>query len=172
MNGRTNGIAPNANRRETPPPSPDLFGFVAPASVTATSSTPPGRAGEWPAAAPAATRLPLATAPDRPPEREPARGLAGEYERRGMNLRRPDGRALVVCLSVRPGRPPRYVQTVAPGSALRYCGSLFSDTATGVCDLDGTEFQDGTDRTRYRISRTGPDRYAVAPVRRRGRSGR
>ena len=89
-----------------------------------------------------------------------------------MNLRRTDGRALVVCLSTRPGRPPRYVQTVAPGSAIRYCGSLFSDTATGVCDFDGTEFQDRQDRTRYRISRTGPDRYAVAPVRRRGRSGR
>lgn len=158
MDGRTNPAGSNARARRPesqtldlfrPPPTPQ------PGPLTTTTFSEPTR-----------------TAPDRPPM-PPGPPLAGDYARHGANLRRDDGRVLVVCLSTKPPtarRPARYVKTAATGSAIRYCGSLYDDAATGRDALDGCQFQDRDDRTRYAIRRTGPDRYAVQPVsRRRGR---
>lgn len=174
----------SASLRQTPPPPslPDLFGFVPPARPTTTS---PPRPAEWPAvplaspsasmpadrtarrpARPAAAPRPASTGPASAP-------LSGTYDRTGANLRRADGRALVVCLSTKPptaSRPGRYVRTVAPAEAIRYAGSLYpARVPTPDDDLDGCHFQDAADGIRYAIRRTAPDRYAVAPVSRGSR---
>ncbi|PAP74275.1 hypothetical protein B1759_18955 [Rubrivirga sp. SAORIC476] len=171
--------APQADT--APDPLPDLFGFVAPASPTKPSarSTPTATStpAEWPAAG--ALRLPrpvpVFQAPDRPPA-SPSAPLAGLYVRTGANLRRADGRALVVCLSTKPPtarRPARYVRTVAPADPIRYAGSLYPARVPNPDDdLDGCQFQDEADRTRYALHLTGPDRYRVTVATRRGRSGR
>ncbi len=104
------------------------------------------------------------------PNATAAAPLSGRYRRHGQSLRRPDGRCLLVCLSSRPPtarRPGRYVQTVGRGSAPRYVGSLYADSARSRDDLDKTEFQDREGSVRYRVSLVGPDAYDVAPVQRR-----
>lgn len=150
----------------------DLFGDAVPIRPAKGRSRP---AAEWPAAAEARPSTPP-PAGDRPPAPPPGSGLAGDYARTGANLRRVDGRSLVVCLSKKRALGPRdaarYVQTVAPGEAIRYAGNLYQN-CDGADDLDGAEFQDRLTRTRYAIRRTAPDRYLVEPTRsRRGRSDR
>lgn len=177
MNAESPGPGPGSSPPPITAPPPavqaDLFGSVAPASATATTNAA-GRPAEWPAAPPnrppRTVAVPLAG--DRPPAGplRPVPDLAGEYARHGQNLRRGDGRSLVVCLSTRPQtgrRPGRYVRTVAPAEPIRYAGSLYADAASGADDLDGCQFQDRQTGTRYAIRRTAPDRYAVQPVRRR-----
>ena len=158
-----------------PPQTPDLFGQLPPASGTAATTKP--TPAEWPAGSDRRP-VPAFAAPDRPPA-FPDRALGGDYERHGANLRRADGRALVVCLSKKPTtgrRAGRYVRTVAPGSPIRYAGTLYDDAATGRDDLDGCQFQDRDTRTRYALRLLGTDangtaRYRVETVKSR-RQGR
>lgn len=138
------------------------------------------QAGKVPSSPPAASP----PAPDRPAERKASPGieagrLVGSYTRKGATLRRSDGLALVVCLSNRGKRSgrdsARYVSVARVGAGRpAYSGNLYADDATGRCDLDGCQFQDGRGGVRYRISLHAPGRYSVAPVvkSRQGRAGR
>lgn len=115
---------------------------------------------------------PRSSSPGRRPVRAadaPAAGsaspLVGDYARTGATLRRPDGRALVVCQSTKrtlgPRDAARFVRTVAPGSAIRYAGNLYPPTFPGRDDLDGAEFQDGPAGPRYAVALAAPGVYAV-----------
>ena len=171
-----------------PHPLPDLFGFVPPASPTVTS-TPTGRAAEWPAAG-APRTVPIYGAPDRPlasaPPRPPS-SLAGDYARRDTarvsTLTRADGVTLTVEESYRPKKGPtdsgRFVRVGYPGGGRpTYASNLYDRRKPGpgpLDDLDGHAVQHGPRGRWYLIRCTGPDAYRLDPVppsRRRGRAGR
>lgn len=156
--------------------TPDLFGFVPPASVTAARNTRQKPAAEWPAngTGPA----PLASpAPDRPPT-IPPRSLTGTYARRGAVLTRPDGVTLHLRQSHKrnPGATdaPRTVYLGYPGGGKpAFLSGLYDRGGDPRDDLDGSAFEKGSGGSWYRITWAGPDTYRVSPTsRRRGRSRR
>ena len=100
----------------------------------------------------------------------PARGrFAGDYMRAGPNLHGP----LPLVVTSAPARSARcsdlaLVEVRADGKRVRV-GYLFPPKSgtPGVDDLDGREFDDRINR--YRVTRTGPDRYRVSVLYAKGR---
>ena len=163
-----------ANARETAT-LPDLFGFTSTASVTNARKRTERAPAEWPAAGSA----PVARGPRPAGDRSLApasASLSGTYARSrggtGATLRRSDGVTLVVYKTRKAALGPRdsarYVKVGRPGGGKPdYAGGLYDEAATGLCDLDGCQFQDVATRVRYGLSLTAPGTYAVSPVRRR-----
>ena len=153
-------------------PTPDLFGFVAPARVTAASSTP-GPAAEWPAAGnrPART-VPVYPAGDRAPVGAPPRpptSLLGSYaaSKAGklVYLDRQDGVRLIVYPSkLKAGATVagRFVKVGYPGGGEpKFAGGLYNRSESPADVLDGHAFQHRKRGPWYRIVRTGPNLYRV-----------